>query len=251
MTARTQARDLQWHFDPVRRLSDAQIRRPGDSGPSKADRLEHYIEPGVLWWAFDPKSAIGRGAPEDLEPPVTRAKDPGKGPSGNGSVILIDEIDKADPDVPNNLLEPLGSLQFTVHDTGMRVQAEEAPLVVVTTNDERELPAAFQRRCVVLYIEQHQRSDLMRIAMEHFARHEPPLSEALAGRVADVLIRLREEATRDGHRPPSTAEYLDAVRACLSLRIEPDGQGWADIEQLTLSKQRPAERERTWPRSSD
>jgi MoxR-like ATPase len=243
VTARTQARDLLWRFDSLGRLSDAQVRSPGEAGPSKVDRREHYIEPGVLWWTLDPASAARRGADADevIVPPIAAPADPGKGPSGNGAVLLIDEIDKADPDVPNNLLEPLGSLQFTVEETGRRVALSGvSPLVFITTNDERELPAAFRRRCVILYLDKHTRDDLVRIAAVHFDNHTPPVTDALARRVADAHLKLRDQAEADGQRPPSTAEYLDAVRACLTLGADPNAGGeWTHIEQLALSKKDP------------
>ena len=244
VTARTQARDMMWQFDALQRLSDAQIRREDDGRPSKVDRLEHYVEPGVLWWALNPGSARRRGVPdgERFTPPIAPASDPGKGPDGAPAVLLVDEIDKADPDVPNNLLEPLGSLQFTVEETrrGVKIEGTEAPLVFITTNDERELPAAFRRRCVVLYLKKHGRDDLIQIAQAHFARHNPPVTADLAGRVADALSRLQDEATAKSQRPPSTAEYLDAVRACLELGADPQAAGeWEHIERLALSKQDP------------
>src|SRR4029077_14023314 len=98
------------------------VRRAGDDRPTRVDRIEHYIEPGAMWWAFDAASASRRGLRpgETLDPPLDPARDRGIGPTGQGTVILIDEIDKADPDLPNNLLEPLGSLQFTVQETGRR-----------------------------------------------------------------------------------------------------------------------------------
>jgi MoxR-like ATPase len=243
VTARTQARDLMWRFDALGRLSDAQIRRPGDDGPSKVDRLEHYVEPGVLWWALDPASARRRGVAdgEIIVPPVSAPDDPGKGPIGNGAVVLIDEIDKADPDVPNNLLEPLGSLQFSVDETQANVALKGTPpLVFITTNDERELPAAFRRRCVILYLQKHERADLIAIARVHFGDHNPPVTDDIAGRIADAHLRLRDLADKDGQRPPSTAEYLDAVRACLRLGADPGTGGeWTHIEQLALSKKDP------------
>ena len=243
VTARTQARDLMWRFDALGRLSDAQVRRPGDAGPSKVDRLEHYIEPGVLWWALDPASARRRGLREGeaIVPSIVEPSDPGKGPTANGVVLLIDEIDKADPDVPNNLLEPLGSLQFTVEETRARVSlAGVPPLVFITTNDERELPAAFRRRCVILYLDKHTRQDLVSIAKVHFSDHNPPVTDDLADRIATAHLNLREQAEKDGSRPPSTAEYLDAVRACLTLGADPAATGeWAHIEELALSKKDP------------
>src|SRR6185436_2885124 len=129
-------------------------------------------------------------------------------------------------DVPNNLLEPLGSLQFTVEETRARVAlAGEPPLVFITTNDERELPAAFRRRCVILYLQKHEKPDLIRIAGVHFSDHRPPVTDDLAGRIADAHLKLRDQAKSEGQRPPSTAEYLDAVRACLLLGADPHQSG--------------------------
>jgi MoxR-like ATPase len=178
---------------------------------------------------------------EIVVPPIAAPDDPGRGPIGNGAVVLIDEIDKADPDVPNNLLEPLGSLQFTVEETHARVALTGVPpLVFITTNDERELPAAFRRRCVILYLQKHEKPDLVRIAQVHFSDHAPPVTDDLAGRIADAHLTLRGQAENDGLRPPSTAEYLDAVRACLTLGADPNAGGeWTHIEQLALSKKDP------------
>ena len=97
--------------------------------------------PGPLWWAFDPASARHHGT----DPTATN-------PDADRAVVLVDEIDKADPDVPNDLLVPLGSYEFRVEDEAP-VVAEHPPLVVVTTNEERELPRAFLRRCVILALE--------------------------------------------------------------------------------------------------
>jgi MoxR-like ATPase len=268
VTGRTQARDLMWHFDALRRLSDAQVvRGSAQPGSNRVDHLEYYIEPKALWWALDPVSARRRGLPDShvLER-EHEAKDPGIGPErtstdvpshGRGVVVLIDEIDKADPDVPNNLLESLGSLQFTVQETNFAVTASHAirngnehpPLVMVTTNNERELPTAFQRRCVTLYLRRHEPPALIDIATRQFpveagrtdARQEAARRQALFGTVAAELTRLRKEAKDSGRREPSTAEYLDAVKACLALPADPDTEKtlWQHIAQMTLSKQDP------------
>ena len=266
VNGRTQARDLMWHFDALRRLSDAQARRQGDTGPSRVDRLEYYIDPKVLWWALSPATAERRGLPESVQLSESdRAKDPGIGPErdkpglpyGPGVVVLVDEIDKADPDVPNNLLESLGSLQFTVQETHFPVRAApaihegtaHAPLVMITTNNERELPSAFQRRCVTLHLERHNRARLIHIAEQHFPapidddnyQAQVQRRSALFGFLADQLQRLRDEAKEKGRREPSTAEYLDAAKACLTLNIDPqtDATVWAQIAEMTLSKHDP------------
>jgi MoxR-like ATPase len=246
VTARTEARDLMWTFDALRRLNDAQVvRTAADPAAGELRRIEHYIEPRALWWAFDSASAARRGARPEHEASVEKAVDPGVGPRTNGVVVLIDEIDKADPDVPNNLLESLGSLQFTVAETGVDVRAsqDEVPLVIITTNDERELPAAFYRRCVVHVLGEHRKPRLVQIAQQHFADTEKTIDDvtatALYESVADEVERYRTEADKRRERRPSTAEYLDAVRACLELGIDTQHADWTDVARLALTKRAP------------
>jgi len=262
ITSRTQARDMLWVFDSLRRLSDAQARRPdaaaNPSGepagnqpdePAVVNPLDDpatYVEPGVLWWAFDPASAIRRGRPKGSANP-NPADDPGEGPKGgDGAVVLLDEIDKADPDVPNNLLVPLGSFEFKVSETNSHVTAQRPLLLVITTNDERVLPAAFMRRCVVLELDPPDESLLVRIAEEHYGPDEKNIYRAVAERVVGI--------SREGVAPgkaspskaspaaaqiyPSAAEYLDTVRACLDLGIRPEDEDerWKALTKATLAK---------------
>jgi MoxR-like ATPase len=241
VTARTEARDLMWHFDALRRLNDAQIQ--AEAVRQRVNQLQSYIIPGVLWWAFNPISAARRGLPQAQTLLTDEARDPGIGIRQNGVVVLIDEIDKADPDVPNNLLEALGSLQFTVQETGDVVTAAAPPLVIITTNDERELPGAFQRRCVVLELQEHTPEQLATIATHHFRHFVQSANSTLSRNdvyqaVAQRLTALQVEARSEGQRVPSTAEYLDAIRACLALDIDPRDPGgdWPRIERLTLLK---------------
>jgi MoxR-like ATPase len=254
VTARTEARDLMWYFDALKRLNDAQIVRQGDDARAqRVDRIEHYIEPRALWWAFDHELAERRGADAADADTIERVADPGIGKRRNGVVVLIDEIDKADPDVPNNLLESLGSLQFTVTETSREVRAnpKNPPLVIITTNDERELPAAFYRRCVVHVLPEHTPERLAEIAGWHFGgrtdgdpvtvtttlRH--PDTMTLYAAVAAELKTFRDDARRLHTRRPSTAEYLDAVRACLELNIDTGHADWKDVARLTLTKPAP------------
>jgi MoxR-like ATPase len=233
ITSRTQAQDLLWSFDVVRRLADATARPP----PSAADAhspstdLHRYVEPGVLWWAFDPQSAavrgLGRAAPADLV-----ISDPSPGAPEMPAVVLLDEIDKADPDLPNNLLVPIGSLSFTVKETGTRVTATKIPLLVITTNEERDLPPAFLRRCVVLRLPMPNELQLVAIAAAHFGRDH----KALYGDLARKTIALSDDYVNRGLRPPSAAEFLDAVRACLELRMERSGPQWEALLSAVLSK---------------
>ena len=158
ISSRTQARDLLWEVDLLRRLNDAQSLKDAFD----AD-LSRYVMPGPLWWAFDRESALRHS---------TAAAEPGpeqKYPDAP-AVVLLDEIDKADPDVPNNLLVPLGSLRFLVEETGEQVKATpgKAPLVFITTNDERELPTAFLRRCVEIILPAAPDERLVQIGKAHF-----------------------------------------------------------------------------------
>ena len=230
VTSRTQARDLLYGFDAVRRLNDAQAQ-------ALEDDLEHYVEPGVLWWAFDPPSAEVRGARGALARTIPRAQPPADAAGEGPAVVLLDEIDKADPDVPNNLLVTLGSLRFRVEETQTPVEASHVPLVFLTTNEERALPDAFLRRCVVLELAAHDEDALVRIAGKHFGPDRRGLYRPLAERVGEA----RERARHAGTRAPSTAEYLDAIRACLDLGIEvdPEAHDWRTLFEIAIQK--PAE----------
>ncbi|MFE5816193.1 AAA family ATPase [Streptomyces sp. NPDC056479] len=241
VTSRTQATDLLWTFDSVRRLADAQAHRgmlnDGD-----------YIEPGVLWWSLAPESAHTRGGllkPRHRHDPLDRFY---RQHLTKGAVVLIDEIDKADPDVPNSLLVPLGSQEFTVAETGIPVRREPGagtPLIVITTNGERELPQAFLRRCVTFTLPGPTRESLMRIAELHLREEgvalDPPTLD-LAGALADELVKLRADEEVRRERRPSTAEYLDALRACRTLGLSPAHPQWPLVRSLTLTKSRQWER---------
>ncbi|MGW3917101.1 AAA family ATPase [Streptomyces sp. NPDC005070] len=235
VTSRTQATDLLWTFDSVRRLSDAQTHRgvlnDGD-----------YIQPGVLWWSFAPESAHTRGGllkPRHRHDPLDRFY---RQHLAQGAVVLIDEIDKADPDVPNSLLVPLGSQEFTVAETGTPVRREPgvgASLIVITTNGERELPQAFLRRCVTFTLPGPNRESLIRIAELHLREDGVPLDPptlGLASALADELIKIRTGGGARRERLPSTAEYLDALRACHTLDYGPAHPQWPLIRNLTLTK---------------
>lgn len=201
ITPRTQARDLLWRFDAIRRLRDAQVQ--------KLRPIQKYIERGVLWKAF---------AATDKR-----------------SVVLLDEIDKADPDVPNSLLVALGSLEFEVEETGEMVKARRKapPLVVITTNNERELPKPFLRRCVFLTLEPPDETRLREIARAHGLNGDDEVAKQLAARV----VELAEGKTATGRSEPSAAEYLDALRACRKFKVKPGSDEWKAIANATLIKQ--------------
>jgi len=242
VTSRTTGKDLLWTFDHVRRLSDAQLGRHGADFED-----QNYVTPGALWWAFDPVSASGR----DTMEADRRRRDPlhevNSTRSPYHSVVLIDEIDKADPDMPNSLLVPLGSQWFMVQETGETVtrqrpeggSGDAGTLVIITTNEERELPQAFLRRCVVLTLDQPDHERLVRIAEAHFTSSFgafSPEERRLAEEIAAALLEIRVQAREMGLRPPSTAEFLDALHACRTLDIDTGSAHWAQLRELTLLK---------------
>lgn len=222
ITSRTEARDLQWDVDLVRRLHDA---RSADT--KLGEELGHYVMPGLLWWAFDRSSASEHGRPD----PQSAA--PVNHPC---AVVLLDEIDKADPDVPNNLLEPLGSLRFSVEETGVTVAArkDEAPLVFLTTNEERELPPAFLRRCVEITLERPRRERILEIARAHF-QDAVELDELT--RIADALLGpAASEGQDEAESPVGAAEFLDTVRAKAELGVRLDSEAWRSLTAITAWK---------------
>lgn len=218
VTSRTQARELLWQVDLLRRLHDAQAAKG-----ELAEDYRPYVIPGVLWWAFDEASAREQRSRSAPGRPLDEL-DPNQGQPAQRAVVLIDEIDKADPDTPNNLLVPLGSLQFQVEETGQLVTtaSERAPLLIITTNDERELPLAFLRRCVELKLGFPDREWLLDIGEVQLPQSDKKLRTA----VADALLP-------EGSAPTvSAAEYVDALRGCLELEIS---AGTAAFEQLLAS----------------
>ena len=244
VTSTSTANDLLWRFDAVKRLADAQAR--------KVQAEAKYVDPGVLWWALDRRSAaaFARGAGGKEPEAATN-----KGRDAHRAVVLIDEIDKAHPDLPNSLLVALGSNQISVPYLDAPIEIDPArakPLklpkgvhvspvqVVITTNEERELPAAFVRRCVT-YALQHPKGDgLVDIARAQFDRKEAPFTKAdetLAKALGQRIDELRAQAKVGDHKP-STAEFLDAFRACRVRKITPDPTDprWTLIETITLAK---------------
>jgi MoxR-like ATPase len=229
ITSRTQARDLLYHFDVVRRLSDAQT----DEGVN--EDIAAYIEPGALWWAFDRHGAARRGVAGEGPLPFKGAREPqaDRQPDREECVVLIDEIDKADPDVPNNLLVPLGSYTFRVHELDREIGVKSTPLLVITTNDERELPKAFLRRCVILTLKAPKKRRLVEIAEVHF---DPPHDSKLYEEVAGLVKQEEKKSKERKSPPPSTAEYLDALFACRKLGVRPGADGWDAVFQTILDK---------------
>jgi len=256
ITSRTQARDLLWHFDSLQRLGDAQVVAYDETALQRLNERFEYVKPGVLWWAFDPSTAERRGAPEEKH--VTLANNPavklGPRPTCDWirvderiglpkrAVILLDEIDKADPDVPNDLLVPLGALRFEVAETGTKVTLASdhlaPPLIIITNNGERALPPAFLRRCVTLTLPDPDVPWLARIATRRFGEEEKK-NKGLYKAVAKQMLPGSQSNNRNA---PGTAEFLDAIRACKDLEARHDEPGpWKDILSATLIKGRVGE----------
>lgn len=236
VTDGAQPHELLWSVDTVRRLNDAQVGSlVGEDG------LHRYIEPGPLWWCLSPETARRRGAPAGTgSHPDARPPDqlPGHTPTRAGAVLLIDEIDKADSSFCNGLLVPLGSRQFFVSAidtmvTAAQAQAPGSPIVMITTNNERDLPDAFVRRCVALSIPAPTAKKLVDVALRHFGDEatRPDTRE----QVTTLAERMAGEDGRVGSAP-STAEFLDLVRTLLTLRIDIDGEEWGVVQQLIVEK---------------
>ncbi len=225
ITSRTEARDLEWKFDTVLRLAEAQL----DSKKQRVELAANYVEPRALWWAFDPDSARKRGHVERIE--VAPADPIPDGSSvTRDAVVIIDEIDKAEPEVANDLLEPFDTKTFRVAETGAVVTKKRSVFLVVTTNDERDLPAAFLRRCIVHTLSRPDREMLHRIARSQRGKdYDPKVSDRLIDRVEALAADARGRNLRE----PGTAEVLDALNALAALD---DEKTWESIARLALWK---------------
>ena len=214
---RSEAQDLLYQFDAVRRLADAQSQRWGQDGFTP-DVEKGYWQPQALWKALDWDSAHDYGS---LRPPGPGAAKP---PAPAGHVVLIDEIDKAPSDVPNGLLEVLGARCFDIPGIPLHVQASGSgqwPLVIITTNEERELPAAFIRRCMVLTHDAEPEGGYARFLVDHGLAHFGRGREGATAFMDETLLRAaaaqlnadRMRARAAQMVPPGLAEYLDLLYA--------------------------------------
>ena len=232
--AQSEPRDLLWHFDAVQRLADAQLGSAlgKDSDEIKAKlRVEKYIHPGPLWWAFNWATA------SDQAEEVAQAE-PKQYPecsADNGCVLLIDEIDKAEMDVPNGLLEALGEGQFTPLGWKEPVTASQTfPLVVITTNEERTLPNAFIRRCLVLQMDLfNEKNDISAILIQRGNAHFPQLRDkAVFEKAVELLMEDRNAAKAMQQPLPGQAEYLDLLRAVHTLSRQGKGEPMELMENV-------------------
>lgn len=220
----TEARELRWTEDLVDRLSDAQ--RAAHVEHSGAKSYLDYVEPGPLWWAFSWSDAVTqsarRNSVDPADAPIPSQPDKRCHPS-KGIVFLIDEIDKAEPELPNSLLEALGSREFGVKERSDPVRADNWPLVIVTTNESRILPEAFLRRCLVHEMELPDLEHLEDFFVERGRQHMPDAADTLVREIARQTVADRRKARELGLSPkPGQAEFLDFLRAAVELDADED-----------------------------
>jgi MoxR-like ATPase len=179
----TKAQQGLYEYDAVSRLRDSQL------GDARVADIANYIKRGVLWEAFE----------NDVP-----------------TIVLIDEIDKADIEFPNDLLRELDRMEFHVYETQRTVRARHRPLVVITSNNEKELPDAFLRRCFFHYIRFPDRETMTRIVDVHF----PGLKKELLREALEVFFALRDVPGLK--KKPSTSELLDWLKLLLAEDIPPE-----------------------------
>lgn len=218
-----EATDLLYHFDAVHRLADSQVR--DDDGKSLLDPTnERYVRHGPIWSLFNESSA------------------------GRQAVLLIDEIDKSDADVPNTLLDVLGNRAFDVPMLkGRRIRSGDSswPLILITTNGERELPAAFVRRCAVLNLNPPDGDRELKAWLLQRATAHPPfrgLNQQVLDTAIEMVLDDRRAAFEAGYPPVGLAELVDLLQAVVRLcKDEPDPTqaqvGWlAELRPYALVK---------------
>ncbi len=232
--AHSESKDLLWHFDAVQRLADAQLGTALGETPEKVKeklRVDNYLHPGPLWWAFNWQTAKDQAEKLDQLPPYQFK---GCAPE-NGCVLLIDEIDKAEADLPNGLLEALGEGRFTPMGRKQPVNAAEIfPLVIITTNEDRALPNAFLRRCLVLHLDLFDQKDPASILIKRAMAHFPELDEKNVIQPAiEQLMADRAIAKENQQQPlPGQAELFDLLRAVNNLSQQDKGSPEALIAKV-------------------
>jgi MoxR-like ATPase len=197
---------IQWHikstvkaqqglyeYDAVSRLRDSQL------GDARVHDISHYIVKGKLWEAFA----------SDIQP-----------------VLLIDEIDKADIEFPNDLLLELDRMEFYVYETRQTIQARHRPIIVITSNNEKELPDAFLRRCFFHYIRFPDRDTMEEIVNVHF----PDLKKRLLNEALQAFFEIREVPGLK--KRPSTSELLDWIKLLVAEDIPPEALRSTDQRKL-------------------
>ena len=179
----TRAAQGLYEYDAVSRLRDSQL------GDARVHDIANYIRPGKLWEAFE---------------------------SPTRAVLLIDEIDKADIEFPNDLLQELDRMEFHVYETGQTVRTQHRPVIIITSNNEKELPDAFLRRCFFHYIRFPDPETMKRIVEVH----HPGIKDRL---LTEALTRFYEIREMQGlKKKPSTSEILDWLKLLLAEDLAPE-----------------------------
>ncbi len=179
----TKAQQGLYEYDAVSRLRDSQL------GDARVQDVANYIKQGKLWQAFAADGKV---------------------------VLLIDEIDKADIEFPNDLLQELDRMEFHVYETGETITAKHRPVVIITSNNEKELPDAFLRRCFFHYIRFPDIDTMRKIV----AVHHPGIKEALLTTALTQFYELRD--TQGLKKKPSTSEVLDWLKLLLAEDLSPE-----------------------------
>lgn len=176
----TKAQQGLYEYDAVSRLRDSQL------GEEKVHDISNYIRKGMLWQAFDSDEQV---------------------------VLLIDEIDKADIEFPNDLLVELDKMEFSVYETGERIQAKKRPIIIITSNNEKELPDAFLRRCFFHYINFPSKDTMQKIVEVHF----PDIQQNLVREAMEIFFQVRD--VQSLKKKPSTSELIDWLKLLLADKI--------------------------------
>lgn len=238
VNSRSESQDLHYRFDAVARLADAQaasvlLHKPTEEQVKEYLNPLKYLTPCILWWVFNWQDAADiyttkghKGTAKTKPKLIDNGKERQWQPQ-DGAVILIDEIDKAETDLPNDLLETLGNGAFNIpwKESAVHMQEQNPPLVMITTNDERELPAAFVRRCVVLDLNPPKKAqDLLDWLCQRGAVHHKEECSADTREIAaKLLLKNRLKAKGKGVSPAGQAEYLDLLRVlCKHTQNEKD-----------------------------
>ena len=179
----TKAQQGLYEYDAVSRLRDSQL------GERRVHDVKNYIRKGKLWQAFDSDEKV---------------------------VLLIDEIDKADIEFPNDLLQELDKMEFFVYETGETIKTKQRPIVIITSNNEKELPDAFLRRCFFHYIRFPDSDTLRKIVKVH----HPGIKDTLLTTALTQFFELREQPGI--RKKPSTSEVLDWLKLLLAEDLSPE-----------------------------
>lgn len=191
----TKAQQGLYEYDAVARLRDSQL------GDEKVHDIANYIKKGPFWRAIEQE---------------------------NSPVLLIDEIDKADIDFPNDLLLELDKMEFYCYELQQKIEAKSRPIIIITSNNEKELPDAFLRRCIFHYIKFPDRETMKRIVDAHFEG----LEEKLFKSALKVFYDLRQ--TNALKKNPSTSELIDWIKLLILGKVPP-----SELENFDITKALP------------